>query len=136
MAKIPVTDSGLTEEQAIQAGTLLRSAWDILRSLQFNKTANILRYVEIVPAKPHLGIEAETAPVPGLSDRDVYVSRLSTREVEASNGKFELTDKLFVFYTEVKITDKILYDGREYEVVGIRHWDANTGQCQVVARMI
>lgn len=136
MAKIPVTDSGLTEEQAVQAGTLLRSAWDVLRSLQFNKTASILRYTETVPAKPQLGIDAERELVSDLSDLDVYISRLSTREVQASNGRFELTDTLFIFYTEIGVTDKVFYEGREYDVVAIRHYDADTAQCQIVARMV
>lgn len=136
MAKIPVTDGGLTEAQAIEAGTLLRQGWDILRSLQFNKKASILRYTEVTSAVPQLGIPAEVELVDDLNDLDVYVSRLSTREVEASNGKLELTDKLFVFYQEVRSTDRILYGGREYEVIQIKHYDADTGQSQVVGRMI
>lgn len=136
MTDIPVTNAGLTKAQAIQAGTMLRKAWDVLRSLQGNKTASILRYTETVAAKPHLGIEAEKALVDGLGDLDVFVSRLSTKEVLASNGVLELTDLLFVFYEESKATDKILYGEVTYEVIQIRAWEPYTNQCQVIGRAI
>ncbi len=136
MSDVPVTSAGLTEEQAIQAGTMLRQAWDVLRSLQGNKTASVLRYTVTQTGKPHLGIEEQKALVPGLADLDVFVSRLSTREVLASNGVLELTDLLFIFYQEVKATDKVLHGGVTYEVVQIRAWEVYTGQCQIIGRAV
>jgi len=136
MGKIPTTNAGLSEEQATQAGTLLRKGWDILRSLQFGKKASILRYTVVAEAKSHLGIEAQTELVPGLSDLDVYVSRVSTREVMASRGKLELTDMMFIFYEEVKETDEILYHGKTYKVIQIRFFDADIGRCQVIGRSV
>ena len=84
MGKIPTTSHGITEEQATEVGTLLRKGWDVLRSLQFNKKADILRYTVTQEGRPDLGIEPTTELVPGLADLDVYVSRVSTREVMAS----------------------------------------------------
>jgi hypothetical protein len=136
MAKIPVTSGGMTEEQAIEAGKLLREGWDLLRGLQFNKKASILRYTETVEAKPHLGIPAQTQLVSGLADVDVYASRVSTREVLASRGVIEMTDMLFVFYAEVRETDQIEYEGKTYQVIQIKHWDRDIGRCAVVGRMI
>ena len=46
MAKVPETNAGLPEEAAIQAGEMLRQGWDVLRSLQFNPKASILRYTK------------------------------------------------------------------------------------------
>jgi hypothetical protein len=136
MGKIPITGVGLTEAEAIEAGTLLREGWDILRSLQFNKKASILRYTVTQEGKPHLGIDDQKELVPGLADLDVYVSRVSTREVLASNGKVELTDTLFIFYEEVKETDEILYDGKTYKVVQLKYYDPDIGRSMVIGRVI
>jgi hypothetical protein len=136
MGKIPITGVGLTEAEAIEAGTLLREGWDVLRSLQFNKKASVLRYTVTQEGKPHLGIEDQRELVPGLADLDVYVSRVSTREVLASNGKVELTDTLFIFYEEVKETDEILYDGKTYKVVQLKYYDPDIGRSMVIGRVI
>lgn len=136
MGKIPETDDGLSEEQAIEAGTLLRRGWDVLRSLQFFKRASVLRYVVTNEGKPHLGIEPTTELVPGLAELDVYVSRVSTREVMASRGKIELTDMMFIFYEEVKDTDEILYQGKTYKVIQIRYSDVDIGRSTVIARAV
>jgi hypothetical protein len=136
MGKIPITGVGLTEAEAIEAGTLLREGWDVLRSLQFNKKASVLRYTVTQEGKPHLGIEDQRELVPGLADLDVYVSRVSTREVLASNGKVELTDTLFIFYEEVKETDEILHDGKTYKVVQLKYYDPDIGRSMVIGRVI
>lgn len=136
MGKVPETNDGLSEEQAIEVGTLLRRGWDVLRSLQFYKKASILRYVVIDEGKPHLGIEPKTELVPGLEDLDVYVSRVSTREVMASRGKIELTDMMFIFYEEVKDTDEILYQGKTYKVIQVRYSDTDIGRSTVIARAV
>ena len=136
MGKIPETNDGLSEEQAIEAGTLLRRGWDVLRSLQFYKKASILRYVVTDEGKPHLGIEPTTELVPGLADLDVYVSRVSTREVMASKGKIELTDTKFIFYAEVRSTDQILYEGKTYNVIQVPFYDADIGRSTVIARAV
>jgi len=136
MANVPVTNAGLDADTAIKAGEALRKGWDILRSLQGNKTASILRYTVIEEAKPHLGIEATTELVPGLSDLDVYVTRVSTREVMASGGKIEMSDMMFIFYAEVKETDEILYGGVTYRVISLKYWDEHTGRSMVIARAV
>jgi hypothetical protein len=136
MGKIPETNDGLNEKRAIEAGTLLRRGWDVLRSLQFNPKASVLRYVVIDEGKPHLGIEPTTELVPGLADLDVYVSRVSTREVMASKGKIELTDMMFIFYAEVKDTDEISYQGKTYKVIQIKYYDPNIGRSIVIARAV
>jgi hypothetical protein len=64
------------------------------------------------------------------------VSRVSTREVLASNGKVELTDTLFIFYEEVKETDEILYDGKTYKVVQLKYYDPDIGRSMVIGRVI
>jgi hypothetical protein len=136
MGKIPETDDGLSEEQAIEVGTLLRRGWDVLRSLQFYKKASILRYVVTDEGKPHLGIEPTTELVSGLEDLDVYVSRVSTREVMASRGKIELTDMMFIFYAEVLDTDEILFQGKTYKVIQTRYADVDIGRSTVIARAV
>jgi hypothetical protein len=136
MSKVPETDSGLTEEMAIQSATLLRQGWDVLRSLQFNKTASILRYEVTKEGRPDLGIEDTAEQVSDLADLPVLISRLSTWEVIASGGVLELTDMIFDFYEEVKATDKILYDEKTYEVIRIKFWDADVGRCIVIGRAI
>ncbi len=113
---------------------MLRRGWDILRSLQSNKKASVLRYSVLTEAKPHLGIDAVTELVSGLDDLDVLVANVSTREVMASRGKIELTDMLFVFYQDVKETDKILYDGKTYEVIQLKFSDATIPKTIVIAR--
>jgi len=134
MAKIPSTSAGLTEDQAIEAGRILREGWDVLRSLQFNKTASILRYEVTQEGRPDLGIEPTAELVSGLADLDVYVSRVSTREVIASRGKLELTDMMFIFYAEVKETDEILYQGKTHGVIQLKYWDPDIGRSAVTAR--
>jgi len=136
MGKIPETDSGLSEEQAIQAGTILREGLDILRSLQFNKKASILRYEVVDEGKPHLGIEPTRRLVSGLSDLDVYVTRVSTREVLAGRGRIELTDMKFIFYEEVKDTDEIVYNGKTYKVIQVEYYDPDIGRSIVIARAV
>jgi len=136
MAKIPVTSGGLSEDDAVNAGTLLRNGWDILRSLQFNKKASVLRYTIVSEGKPHLGVEPGRQLVADLSNLDVYVSRVSTREVLASNGKIELTDMMFIFYQEVKDTDEILYDGKTYRVVQVKFYDPDIGRTMLIARLV
>ncbi len=134
MSKIPSTAGGMTDEQATEAGRLLREGWDLLRSLQFNKKASVLRYTVTQEGRPDLGIKDQTALVPGLADLDVYVSRVSNREVAASRGKLELTDQMFIFYTEVKDTDEILYQGKTYKVIQVKYWDPDIGRSTVIAR--
>jgi len=136
MGKIPTTSHGITEEQATEVGTLLRKGWDVLRSLQFNKKADILRYTVTQEGRPDLGIEPTTELVPGLADLDVYVSRVSTREVMASRGKIELTDMKFIFYEEVKETDEIMYQGKTYRVIQVPYWDVDIGRTTVVGRAV
>jgi hypothetical protein len=136
MGRIPETDAGLSEEQAIQAGTILREGLDILRSLQFNKKASILRYEIVDEGKPHLGIEPTRQLVSGLNDLDVYVSRVSTREVLAGRGRIELTDMKFIFYEEVKDTDEIVYNGKTYKVIQVEYYDPDIGRSIVIARAV
>jgi len=136
MGKIPETEAGLSEEQAIQAGTILREGLDILRSLQFNKKASILRYEVVDEGKPHLGIEPTRRLVSGLSDLDVYVTRVSTREVLAGRGRIELTDMKFIFYEEVKDTDEIVYNGKTYKVIQVEYYDPDIGRSIVIARAV
>jgi hypothetical protein len=136
MAKVPVTSGGLTEDQAIAAGTMLREGWDILRSLQFNKKASVLRYTEANDGKPELGIPPTRTLVTGLSNLDVYWSRVSTREVIASRGLIELTDVMFIFYAEARSTDEILFDGKTYKVVSIKFWNPDIGRTGVIARAV
>jgi hypothetical protein len=136
MGKVPETNDGLSEEQAIEVGTLLRRGWDVLRSIQFNKKADILRYTVTLEGRPDLGIEPTTELAPNLADLDVYVSRVSTREVMASRGKIELTDMMFIFYEEVKDTDEILYQGKTYKVIQTRYSDVDIGRSTVIARAV
>jgi len=136
MGKVPETNDGLSEEQAIEVGTLLRRGWDVLRSIQFNKKADILRYTVTLEGRPDLGIEPTTELAPNLADLDVYVSRVSTREVMASRGKIELTDMMFIFYEEVKDTDEILYQGKTYKVTQTRYSDVDIGRSTVIARAV
>ena len=134
MSKIPSTTAGMADEQATEAGRLLREGWDLLRSLQFNKKASVLRYTVMQEGRPDLGIKDQTTLVPGLADLDVYVSRVSNREVAASRGKIELTDQMFIFYAEVKDTDEILYQGKTYRVIQVKYWDPDIGRSAVIAR--
>jgi hypothetical protein len=136
MLKIPVTNEGLSEDVAIQFWTLIRKNWDILRSLQGNKKAGILRYVVTDPGKPQIGIPPTTELVDGLADLDVYVTQVSVRQVQSSHGKYDLSDLLFVFWHEVLMTDQILYLDKAYSVIKIQHYDPDVGEAQVVARMI
>ena len=136
MGKIGETSGGLAEEQAINAGEALRRGWDVLRSLQFNKKASVLRYTVTQEGRPDLGIEPTKELMPGLADLDVYVSRVSTREVMASKGKLELTDMMFVFYAEVKETDEISYQGKIYRVIQLKYWDPDIGRSAVIARAV
>jgi len=136
MGKVPETSDGLSEEQAIEVGTLLRRGWDVLRSLQFNKKASILRYVVTNEGRPDVGIEPTTELVPGLADLDVYVSLVSAREVIASRGKIELTDMKFIFYEEVKETDEIMYQGKTYRVIQVPYWDVDIGRTTVIGRAV
>jgi hypothetical protein len=133
MSKVPETDGGLTEEEAIQAGEMLRQGWDVLRSLEFNPKASILRYTK-TEGRPDLGIPPTETLIEGFADLDVYVSDVNMREVFASRGLIEITDKLFVFYTEVKETDQILYRGKTYNVVQIRLFDPGSGRCHAIGR--
>jgi len=136
MGKVPETNDGLSEEQAIEVGTLLRRGWDVLRSIQFNKKADILRYTVTQEGRPDLGIEPTTELAPNLADLDVYVSRVGTREVMASRGKIELTDMMFIFYEEVKDTDEILYQGKTHKVIQTRYSDVDIGRSTVIARAV
>ena len=136
MGKIPTTSGGLTEEQATEVGTLLRKGWDVLRSLQFNKKASVLRYTVTSEGRPDVGIEPTTELVPGLADLDVYVSLVSAREVIASRGKIELTDMKFIFYEEVKETDEIMYQGKTYRVIQVPYWDVDIGRAMVIGRAV
>lgn len=135
-----MTNSFLTDEQTAQYGSMLQDAWNVLRSLQGNKTASILRYTvtdsDIDRAKKEsLGIEPSRALVSGLSDLDVYFGYVSVREVSASQGKLQLSDVRFVFWGyEVKMTDLIRYDSKDYKVVQIVNWDPYMGSCQAIAR--
>lgn len=134
-SRIPITSAGLTRDQAIQAGTALREGWDVLRSLQFNPKASILRYTE-EGGKEHLGIAPEKTLVPNLENLDVYISRVSEREVIASKGVIELSDFLFILYEKVLETDEILYDGKSFRVIQLKFYDPNIGRSQVVGRAI
>ena len=141
MSRIPETNAGFSETEAIEIGTMLRQGWDMLRSTQFNKKASILRYTVTdtqieQDRKASLGIEATKVLTAGLVDLDVFVTPVSEKIVNASGGKILLTDTLFVFWAEVKETDKISYAGRAYEVVQIRAYDPDVGQCQIIGRVI
>ena len=133
MVKVPETNAGLTEDEAIQAGEMLRQGWDVLRSLQFNPKASILRYTKD-GGRPDLGIPPTETLVPGLEDLDVLVNPVSIREVMVSRGILELSDRLFIFYVEVKETDQILYDGKTYGVIQIRAFDVESGRCHAIGR--
>ena len=142
MSRIPETTEGLSETDAVQAGTILRQGWDVLRSLQFNKTASIVRYVVTDPEieqarKASLGVEPARTLVSGLADLPVFVSPVSIREVGASYGALELSDVRFVFWDhEVKMTDMVRYDGKDYKVIQVVNWDVDVGICQIIGRAV
>jgi len=137
MSKVCITQGGLSEAQSKKAWSYLRKAWDIQRSLQFNKTASILRMVITQAGRPDAGILPTSTPAPGLSDLPVLWMRVSSREVQASNGKLQLTDSKFVFWdVEVLMTDNILYLGKTYRVVDQPFWDPDIGRCDVVGRAL
>ena len=133
MSKVPETNAGLSEAEAIHASELLRQGWDVLRSMQFNPKASILRYTKD-EGRPDLGIPPTETLVPGLEDLDVLMRPVSMREVMVSRGLIELSDRLFIFYVEVKETDKILFEGRTYNVVQIREYEPESGRCHAIGR--
>jgi len=136
VSEIPLTSGGLSKEQAVEVGRVLREGWDLLRSLQFNKKASILRYESVDEREPYFGIASTGKLIEGLSNLNVYVSRVSTREVLASREQLELTDMIFIFYEEVRDTDKILYQDKVYKVIQIRYWDPDIGRSHVVGRSV
>lgn len=136
MVLVPETDAGFSQAEAIELATMEREGWDMLRSKQFNPTANILRYTITTPAKPEIGKGPERELVSGLADLSVLQTNINWRVVQASHGLFELGDRRFIFYLSSRIlaTDLISFQDKKYKVISVETWSENTGRCQVICR--
>ena len=97
MSEIDITNAGLSSTVVKSARTTLRRGWDVLRSMQFNKKASIIRYTETDSGHPDVGIPPSKEQVTGLSNLDVLVGSVSLKEVNASNGVLQQGDKKMVF---------------------------------------
>lgn len=142
MGNIPITSDGFSSQVATDLGTYLRRAWDMLRSIQFNKKASILRYVRTDEGKPEIGIAPTEVLVDGLSNLNVFTSNVSINIVKAGGGKVQLGDRLFIFWIPVFSTDKIFYkdepsqDARIYEIISIPYFDPDFPIYQVIGRAV
>lgn len=114
--------------------TALRHYEIAITSQEF-KTGSVLRYIEI-GGKPQAGILPIKQLVPDLANQSCYAQGVSTKEVLASHGLFELTDVRFVFYTKLYETDEISFDGKTYRIIQLQYYDSNIGKCVVVARAV
>jgi hypothetical protein len=102
-------------------GEALREAFDHLREhVQNNQTASILRYES--ERNPVTGTYTEdTTPAPGLADLPVVVEDPTANDIQLGRGKFDLEDRVFVFYdVAVLNTDQILWNGSIYSITGFR----------------
>lgn len=120
----------------ISITALLRQTWENLRQITFNKTCSVLRYEITDEGKPHLGIPPTKELVANLDAVPVYCAQVDIKEVIAGHGKIELSDWAFVFYTEIKATDQILFNGVTYEVIQMRGYDPDIGIYSVIGRAV
>jgi hypothetical protein len=112
----------------------VRLGWDIQRVIQGEKKASILRYEE-TGGDPALGIRPRRVQVEGLNDLPVLVFRFRQSEIAASRGMLTEFDRKFVFYTEVRLSDEILFEGNLFGVYDLEH-DSETGRSVVNAKMV
>jgi len=111
-----------------------KHAWQQDRAMQFNLTADILRYTSVGadPSTRNKGTQTLVADLAALScSIDDYTKNFERKY----GGVAEEGDKLFTFY-DVKVvsSDRIEFDGNIWFPVNV-WFQAESGRCEVQARI-
>lgn len=118
---VPVTSAEFGLADLTEIFTYLREAWDMLRSLQFEQKADILRYTETDPGNEALHIAPTKEPVADLDDLDVLVYDVDQEESERLGFRLqEGTIKVFYFYDIIETFGNVLLSD-------LIRWPATTG---------
>lgn len=129
---VPHTTAEFTNAELIDIFTMVREGWDMLRSLQFLQTADILRYTTSAAGNPYKHVKPTEALVAGLTGLEVLVQDITYQETERLGFRLEETggdSKVFMFYglftlgfDEILLTDRI-------------KWPATTGYIYKILRV-
>jgi len=116
--------------------TAIKSGWQAIRVLQGEPTIDILRYV-ITESDDALVDEGTETLVAGLTSIDAALFPLKRRR-KSVGGLIEYSesDTVFIIYdVEALMTDKILYQEKEYEVLKT-DYISHSGRCRIEASKI
>ena len=98
VVKVAVTHDLFTEDERIELGSDIRSGWDMLRSQQFERTADIIRYTIAAVGDPSRHVKPTKVLVAGLTLRDVLVQDTTKEESDKYGFRLEEGMKTFYFY--------------------------------------
>jgi len=125
---IPITNAEFDASEQVEIFTAIREGWDMLRSLQFDQVADILRYTVTTPGDPATHLKPVTALVPGLTGWPALVQDVDKRLAEKLGFALEEDMKTFYFYGlwdafgGLLLTDRI-------------QWPATTGYVYRIVRV-
>ena len=116
--------------------TAIKSGWQAIRVLQGEPTIDILRYV-VTDSDDALVEEGSETLVTGLTSIDAAIFPLKRRR-KSVGGLIEYSesDTVFIIYDiEALMTDKILYQEKEYEVLKT-DYISHSGRCRIEASKV
>jgi len=123
-----------TDRELVTAA--IKSGWQAIRVLQNEPTIDILRYA-ITGSDDALVEEGTETLVAGLTSIDAALFPLKRRR-KSVGGLIEYSesDTVFIIYdVEALLTDKILYQEKEYEVLKT-DYISHSGRCRIEASKV
>jgi len=126
---------------ATQAAIEDKYGWQEARGFLNNPTLNVLRYTEALDGVPSRHIQPTRTQVNtvggiSLASMPCTVDDYSKTYEKKWGGVAKEGDKIFVVYDlEVDPNDRVQYDEELYGPVKVEY-DANSGRCEFVARVV
>lgn len=121
---------------AVEAWDLEKQSWRRDRSVQGNKTIDVLRYTA-TGGDAVAGVDPTYTAVSGLSGLDAFVDEETKRYERKWGGLIEEADVVFVLYDvtgDIQKTDLIEHDDDRYEVMEA-DFEAQSGRVEVLAKL-
>jgi len=124
------------DNNAIEAWNLEKQAWRRDRSVQGNKTVDVLRYTE-AGGDAVAGVDPTYTAVSGLSGLDALADEETKRYERKWGGVVEEADLVFILYDvtgNIRKTDLIEFEDDRYSVMET-DFEGQSGRVEILARL-
>ncbi|MBW1971251.1 MAG: hypothetical protein DRP55_00035 [Spirochaetes bacterium] len=125
-----------SEQTVFKINRIIKKGFNLLRRLNGNQKASILRYIEISPGIPEIGKPPEKEMVYGLNDLKVLVFPVIEHDIKVGRERIKEAELIMEFYIPILLDDIILYKGENFMVSEIIFKDDVTGRSVIRVKKV